>query len=359
MAQLADAVTSYLFGGIPSNAAWDLIKASWQQATRKSLGELLLDAFQVAVEDARPQLAKYAVDGEVGIDRAALATCLQTDLHIAIDAPRLGQLSEDAFVADLAEQLAGRSVLWIGGHRLSAEDYAQLLRNLVRQAVGLFKDSIVEHEPASRHTLLNEALANQDLVQAVQAYLVDRFGIALGRLEAIETKIDAQTELMRRLAGALQEDRSQPAAPSSPSRRRDSQRKLIRLFVASPGDVREERDRIHLVVQELNQSHGLADQYGLKLEILDWRDVVSGMGRAEQVILDQLPIDSWDILVGVLWLRFGTPTGGRDAQSGRYYDSGDRGGAQAGLSCLAEEQAASRADVPGRTRACFARRLRS
>jgi hypothetical protein len=46
------------------------------------------------------------------------------------------------------------------------------------------------------------------------------------------------------------------------------------------------------------------------------------MGRPEAVILDQLPVDSWDLFIGMLWKRFGTPSGGRDPETGRYYNSG-------------------------------------
>jgi hypothetical protein len=97
---------------------------------------------------------------------------------------------------------------------------------------------------------------------------------------------------------------------------------LISVFVASPGDVMEERTRLQLVINELNQPGGLAEQYGCTLRLLDWRDVVSGMGRPEKVILEQLPVKSWDVFVGVLWHRFGTPSGGRDPETGRFYDSG-------------------------------------
>ncbi|MEI8305697.1 MAG: caspase family protein [Chloroflexales bacterium] len=98
--------------------------------------------------------------------------------------------------------------------------------------------------------------------------------------------------------------------------------KLLRLFIASPGDVRDERNRVHDVIAELNAHNGLAEQYGCTLRALDWRDTVPGMGRPEQVILDQLPLDAWDVFVGVLWTRFGTPSGGKDPATGRYYDSG-------------------------------------
>ncbi|HEV7487079.1 MAG TPA: hypothetical protein VGQ65_15475, partial [Thermoanaerobaculia bacterium] len=46
------------------------------------------------------------------------------------------------------------------------------------------------------------------------------------------------------------------------------------------------------------------------------------MARPEQVILDQLPVESWDIFIGLLWLRFGSPTGGTDPATGAQFSSG-------------------------------------
>lgn len=46
------------------------------------------------------------------------------------------------------------------------------------------------------------------------------------------------------------------------------------------------------------------------------------MGRPEAVVLQQLPVDTWDIFIGVMWLRFGTPTSTVDPQTGKPFDSG-------------------------------------
>ncbi|MCI0556168.1 MAG: NACHT domain-containing protein, partial [Anaerolineae bacterium] len=97
----------------------------------------------------------------------------------------------------------------------------------------------------------------------------------------------------------------------------------LRIFVASPKDVAAERKRLHEVVDELNRTGNLADELGLTLEVFDWQTHVTPlMGRPEERILQQLAIHTWDIFVGILWLRFGTPTGGIDPQTGKPYDSG-------------------------------------
>lgn len=83
---------------------------------------------------------------------------------------------------------------------------------------------------------------------------------------------------------------------------------VIRVFIASPGDVAPERDRSELVINELNRD--LGDALGVRLEAIRWENYVSPlMGRPEAVVLDQVKVNQWDIFVGILWLRFGSPTG--------------------------------------------------
>jgi len=97
----------------------------------------------------------------------------------------------------------------------------------------------------------------------------------------------------------------------------------LRIFVASPSDVAGERARVHAVIDALNRTGQLADSFGITLEVCDWRTHVAPlMGRPEDVVLQQLPVGTWDIFIGILWLRFGTPTGGIDSQTGKAYDSG-------------------------------------
>lgn len=65
----------------------------------------------------------------------------------------------------------------------------------------------------------------------------------------------------------------------------------------------------------------MADYLGLTLEVVDWRAVVPEAGRPQQVIFDQLKPTSWDIFIGILWHRFGTPPGAKDKE-GKDYLSG-------------------------------------
>lgn len=80
----------------------------------------------------------------------------------------------------------------------------------------------------------------------------------------------------------------------------------LRIFVASPGDALEERKRLEDVIKELNS--GIAQTKGLMLEFVGWEtDAWSGVGKDAQDVINQA-IGRYDILVGIMWKRFGTPT---------------------------------------------------
>lgn len=96
----------------------------------------------------------------------------------------------------------------------------------------------------------------------------------------------------------------------------------LHIFVASPGDVKPEREIVHAVAAELSRDGNVASQLGMTLEVLDWRNVTPKMGRPQQVILDELKAKKWDIFMGILWQRFGNDTGKVDPQTGRTFGSG-------------------------------------
>jgi hypothetical protein len=81
---------------------------------------------------------------------------------------------------------------------------------------------------------------------------------------------------------------------------------VLRVFVASPGDVSDEREKLKVVIDELN--HGIAGHKGLILKLLRWEtDAWPGFGEDAQDVINQ-QIGPYDIFIGILWKRFGTPT---------------------------------------------------
>jgi len=85
----------------------------------------------------------------------------------------------------------------------------------------------------------------------------------------------------------------------------------VRVFIASPCDVQKERDSLDNVVRELNGTYG--PTFGLVIELVRWETHCRpAMGRPQAVINEQ--IGEYDVFVGIMWNRFGGPTG--EAESG-------------------------------------------
>ena len=83
---------------------------------------------------------------------------------------------------------------------------------------------------------------------------------------------------------------------------------VLQVFVASPGDVADERAVLDTVVAELNQTWSRS--LGLTFEVLKWEtNSRPGFDQDPQAVINsQLP-DDYDVFLGILWSRLGTPTG--------------------------------------------------
>jgi hypothetical protein len=84
------------------------------------------------------------------------------------------------------------------------------------------------------------------------------------------------------------------------------QTRVLKIVVASPSDVRGERDSLDEVIAELNR--GIAADRGLRMELGRWEtDAYPGFHlEGPQGLIDPiLKIEDCDILVGIFWTRFG------------------------------------------------------
>lgn len=184
----------YLFAGIPSNAAWDFIKAAWAKTTARNWDELYLEAFDQAFEEQKPILAKYG-DAEIALDRAALHEVLHQD--VAAAGKTLSELTDAQFVNALADALAAHQVLTIGGNSLSDDDYRQMAANLVRHATVLFKHTVETNQAAFQQALIDQSMHNAALLAETKRYLEQHFDLALQALSLVPD-IKADTEAIRR-----------------------------------------------------------------------------------------------------------------------------------------------------------------
>jgi small GTP-binding protein len=97
------------------------------------------------------------------------------------------------------------------------------------------------------------------------------------------------------------------------------QRRILRIVVASPSDVQPERDVLPSVIDEVNRI--VAADRGLHLELSRWEtDAHPGFHtQGPQGLIDPiLKITDCDLLIGIFWKRFGTPTA--DGQTGTEHE---------------------------------------
>jgi hypothetical protein len=84
---------------------------------------------------------------------------------------------------------------------------------------------------------------------------------------------------------------------------------LIRVFLASPGDVEPERTIVRDVLNAVNQTVGKDKE--VRFELVSWEtDSIPAYGRDAQAILnDQMgDMTTIDLFVGIMWNRFGSAT---------------------------------------------------
>lgn len=80
---------------------------------------------------------------------------------------------------------------------------------------------------------------------------------------------------------------------------------LYKIFLASPGDMQEERTTVAGIVNEINDNSS-----EIKLELVKWEThTFPGFGVDAQDVINDQTGDDYDIFIGLMWKRFGTPTG--------------------------------------------------
>jgi hypothetical protein len=81
----------------------------------------------------------------------------------------------------------------------------------------------------------------------------------------------------------------------------------FRVFVASPGDMVNERQILADVIEEVNFIW--PETFGVRLELIRWEThAMPGIGEDGQDVINEQIGDDYDIFIGILGVRFGTPT---------------------------------------------------
>lgn len=82
---------------------------------------------------------------------------------------------------------------------------------------------------------------------------------------------------------------------------------FIRLFIASPGDVHQERDEACRMIHNWNAAHSMSRSVLIEPVRVETHSHAVQGGHPQDLINGQL-LDRCDLLVAILWSRLGTPT---------------------------------------------------
>jgi hypothetical protein len=81
----------------------------------------------------------------------------------------------------------------------------------------------------------------------------------------------------------------------------------LRVFVASPDDVKEERGLLEETISDLNITWG--NTLGLRLDLVKWETHCwPSISTDIQANVNEQIKDDYDIFIGIMWKKFGTPT---------------------------------------------------
>ncbi|MBD2756646.1 DUF4062 domain-containing protein [Spirosoma validum] len=94
---------------------------------------------------------------------------------------------------------------------------------------------------------------------------------------------------------------------------------LYKIFLASPGDVKAERQIVKKVIDEINI--GNYSNNAIKLELVAWKTHTHpSIGLDPQDVINRQIADDYDIFIGIMWNRFGTPTNRAESGTKEEFD---------------------------------------
>ena len=111
------------------------------------------------------------------------------------------------------------------------------------------------------------------------------------------------------LAPDLTADDSAPVEDrrDSPPPAENEMARIVRVFVSSPEDVRNERELLENLIRELNTVW--IKDHGGYIDLVKWESLPYSSGisidQATELAIDQLNNDDYDLFIGLLWRRFG------------------------------------------------------
>ena len=95
--------------------------------------------------------------------------------------------------------------------------------------------------------------------------------------------------------------------------------RIIKIFLASPSDVKHERDIVFALKDDIDQLIGKPNK--LRFEFVNWeRSAYPGFGDDAQDVINLNIGNDFDIFIGIFWLKFGTPTNRAESGTKEEFD---------------------------------------
>ncbi|MFZ4927577.1 hypothetical protein [Chryseobacterium sp. Mn2064] len=95
---------------------------------------------------------------------------------------------------------------------------------------------------------------------------------------------------------------------------------VLRFFLASPSDVKAERQMFFALKEELDFLIG--KDKNIKFEIVNWeKNTYPGKGDDAQDVINNQINNQYDVFVGIFWQRFGTPTNRHESGTLEEYEN--------------------------------------
>lgn len=221
--------------------------------------------------------------------------------------------------AKIKADLVDRKIfISINGKEQTRRAFLAVIRSAFAEINNNFKIEIKQMIPVPGFP--NELVSYQDLLdleemgepEIVIAKLRKRFPVRelLDGVEELGRRMERrESDMKEKIFPKVSDEETQP----TPHRR------VLRIVVASPSDVQPERDVMPSVIDEVNRV--VAADRGLHLELWRWEtDTHPGFHpEGPQGLIDPiLNITDCDVLIGIFWKRFGTPTA--DGQTGTEHE---------------------------------------
>ena len=204
---MLELLTQAIFTGVPTNAAYDLLKAGWRRWQKSPLEALYLKSFEHALEDMKPSLARYSSDdGDIALNIEQLKSLLGQASSDPMPI-RYTQVTAPDALGQLARVLSERQIVMIGGHNLTDSEYELLVRRVVHHAQTRFREDVAADHDAFQRAMLEAAediygntKEGRTAVEELSRYMREAHDLILDRLASVEVAILNEIRATRAVA---------------------------------------------------------------------------------------------------------------------------------------------------------------